>query len=91
MTTLVDPPTGITAYAINDHRQVVGTFGAPGGFHAFLWEDGVLTDLTESGFASGTAWDINNATRIVGDAFLWDNGAVTNLGSLAVHGQPTPP
>src|SRR5262249_41892495 len=87
-----DPVTGVTAigdlggnYAlaldINDHGQVVG-LGLPSGSkvsHAFLWQNGKLSDLNTLG-AAGTAPTpqradgINNDGRIVGTMILNANG-----------------
>jgi len=63
-----------TAYGINDAGQIVGNSDASSGLeHAFLWDDGEMTDL---GF-EGSAHDINNAGQVVGSshhqAFLWDS------------------
>jgi probable HAF family extracellular repeat protein len=75
-----------SATAINDHCQIVGTFG----FHGYLWQDGVWTDLGELGMNAGVH-DINNHGQVVGSshfgganisAFLWENGTMHNLGSL---------
>lgn len=50
------------AKAINDNRQIVGTF-FDGSFvsHAYYWENGVMTDLG----AGYTVHDINNSGKIV--------------------------
>ena len=69
---------------INERGQIVGyrlTF-ASGAFHAFLWQDGVMTDLSGI-FAAG---GINNRGQIVGSsggrAVLWQDGEITDLGTL---------
>jgi probable HAF family extracellular repeat protein len=64
---------------------------------AFLWENGVKTDLGTlgTGEEGGSAWavDINSEDQVVGYsdlergpperyAFLWEKGVMTNLGSL---------
>jgi probable HAF family extracellular repeat protein len=79
------------ATAINPRGQVVGNSG-----HAFLWENGVMTDLgsLEVG-RSSFATDINPAGQVVGSsqtsdprtdgcchAFIWENGVMTFLGTL---------
>lgn len=66
-----------SALAINDARQVVG-------HPAFLWEDGVMTDLTKTfDIPGGTAWDINESRDIiVGPWLLHADGTVTTLGTL---------
>lgn len=67
-----------SAYDINDAMQVVGLQEGSG---AWLWEDGVLTDLAAEGFLGGV-WDISEDGRAVGGAYLWDAGTVVHLGSL---------
>lgn len=51
------------------------------GFHAFLWSDGVLTELGPvAGDSRAQAWGINDAGQIVGGtvvtrkAFIWEEG-----------------
>jgi probable HAF family extracellular repeat protein len=72
--------------------QVAGqSLIADGGAHAFLWENGVMTDLGTlgSGGSSG-ANAINPAGQVVGysgppgneHASLWEKGVVTDLGTL---------
>ncbi len=82
------------AYSINASGSVVGASKISGGnLNAFLWENGVLTNLnalipTNSGWALLEARGINDAGNIVGwgringeeRAFLYSNGAVTDLG-----------
>ncbi len=71
---------------INDQGQVVGhseISGPNSGFHAFLWENGVMLDLGNSNEATG----INSAGQVVGNnfgghAFLWEKGVRTDLGTL---------
>jgi len=64
--------------AINNAGQIVGysTITPYGATHAFLYEDGVMTDL-----GSGAPNDINDSGQIVGPG-LYDNGAWINLGGL---------
>ncbi|MCY2987934.1 MAG: leucine-rich repeat domain-containing protein, partial [Planctomycetota bacterium] len=74
---------GSTSYAtaINDAGQIVGYSTTAGGLiHAFLWEDGVITDLNDhatqfvgTGTALTQAWDINNDGTVVGTATAADN------------------
>jgi len=62
------------ATSINEHRQVVGySNDANGNFHAWIWENGVTTNLNEviepgSGLAGsiGFAFDINDLGEITG-------------------------
>lgn len=89
------------AYAINDRGQVVGwgtidqstCTAFDGCWHAFLWEDGTMTDLggLDPRFQS-YAYSINNSGQIVGisatadypdgnwRAVRWDNGILLDLG-----------
>jgi probable HAF family extracellular repeat protein len=86
------------ATGINAKGQVVGESevpfrddGGPGedrGTHAFLWEDGVMTDLNVGDFNGASG--INNSGTVVfsagrfdeGAAFLWRNGVTTQLKGL---------
>jgi len=64
------------AQALNDSMQVVGrSERAPGGdrvFYAFVWQDGVMTDLSELAGAriSGTQ-DINNCGEVLAGSALY--------------------
>jgi probable HAF family extracellular repeat protein len=87
---------------INNRGQVVGWATTPTGFpHAFLWEEGAMTDLgTLGGDVSGGA-AINDRGQVAGyssiapddaetprvfHAFLWEDGVMTDLGSLGGTG-----
>ncbi len=83
------------ARGVNDAGQVVGFSNFPGGggsdYHAFLWENGVMTDLNAADASEGGALGINNLGRIVGwvqtpagqsHACLWNGLAMTDLGTL---------
>src|SRR5438034_227356 len=80
---------GGTAFAndVNEAGQIVGgTTDASGYQRAFLWENGVMTDLGVQ--PDGSALAINDKGQIVGtmngerQGFLWDHGTITDLGTL---------
>jgi len=77
--------------AINDSGQVTGTVRLSGNFfieHAFVYSNGVMTDLTPSNTGVTIARGINSSGQVVGRltqpdghyaAFLYSNGVLTNL------------
>ncbi|MBN1345420.1 MAG: DUF3466 family protein [Phycisphaerae bacterium] len=83
------------AFAINNAGQVVGEFGYDGTYRAWLYDNGVVTDIgTLPGYTGAVAFGINDLGQIVGyaehaggsslpmHAFLYDNGTFTDLGTL---------
>jgi probable HAF family extracellular repeat protein len=64
------------AFSVNDKDQVVGISADINGYlHAFVWQDGIMTDLNkviQHGFNLGLieAFDINNRGEIIGLAAL---------------------
>lgn len=92
------------AFGINNRGQVVGQAGTkcrhaggcglPGNaaFHAFLWQNGVMTDLgtlpgdvvswaeeiNSKGQAVGTSFDVNSDMH----PFIWQDGVMTDLNAL---------
>ena len=83
------PIKGQTSYAraVNNKGQVVGQ--STNWQYAFLWENGVMTDLGSLGGGQAYALGINDNGQIVGasqkssgawHAFLWENGKMTDLG-----------
>jgi titin len=82
------------AAAINDSGQVVGySYTSSAVQHAFLWQNGVMTDLgTLSGFGTSDAFAINTSGQVAGNSyydgqgFVWQNGAMTGLGRIEPSG-----
>jgi probable HAF family extracellular repeat protein len=80
------------ANAINARGQIVGySLTGDGVWHAFLWQNGVMTDLGTLGGRSSSASGINDAGQIVGSselsngwggAVLWQDGKPEYLGTL---------
>lgn len=97
-----------SALAINDLGQVVGSSWIndrdqvfedytirSGDSHAFIWQDGVMTDLGTLGGSDSWAYDINDRGQVVGHseakselshAFIWQDGTMTDLGTLTATG-----
>ena len=84
----------LTANAINDAGDVVGGGAFPNRpFDAYLWKNGVATDLgTLDGDCYSEGWAINSDSQVVGisfacdfsrqRAFLWENGSIVDLDAL---------
>jgi probable HAF family extracellular repeat protein len=78
-----------SAQSINDAGVVVGYSGAPNGrYHAFRYENGVMSDLNTLGGGNSLADDINSSGVIVGNAdtstfqthaFVYKDGVMTDL------------
>jgi probable HAF family extracellular repeat protein len=82
-----------TATDINNSGQVVGyEQAADYSNHAFIWQNGVMTDLGTLGGIDSMAFGINDLGQVVGvsyavdangnqlqHAFLWQNGVMTDL------------
>ncbi|HEX2274470.1 MAG TPA: Calx-beta domain-containing protein [Acidimicrobiales bacterium] len=78
---------------MNANEEAVGAMGGEPS-HAFLWQNGTMrglgTPFGDDAYKWSTAQGINDRGQIVGSAgdyvgiraFLWDNGAFTDLGSL---------
>jgi probable HAF family extracellular repeat protein len=85
--------SGSYGNAINKQGQVAGRLIPGAGDHAFLYANGVLTDLGSlPGNDGSLANGINNKTQVVGNtfglnqasrAFAWSSGVMRDIGSLA--------
>jgi probable HAF family extracellular repeat protein len=89
------------AQRINNRGQVVGFSDLPGdtSSHAFLWtdRDGMRDLGTFGGLPTSLAFGINDEGQVVGmscdvsfdcSAFLWQDGAMTELNTLLPQGSP---
>ncbi len=80
------------ANSLNDQGQIVGVSSiAIEEAHAFLWQNGKMTDLGTLGGTFSEANGINEQGQVVGwsdtrddetHAFLWQNGTMRDLGTL---------
>ena len=82
------------AYAVSPVGHVVGSswtsFNQPNE-HAFLWYNGVMTDLGTLGGCCSTAFSVNRAGKVVGmsttasgaqHGFMWKDGIMTDMTTL---------
>lgn len=88
-------PLSVTA--INDVGEIVGGATFPdGSFDAFVWKNGVATDLGNLGDAASIGFALNSHGQVVGGtflpdglhwrAFLWQNGSTVDLNTLVPKG-----
>lgn len=80
------------AFSVNNRGQVVGfSRNHDGHQHAFLWQNGTLTDLGTLNGITSLATGINDKGQIAGQsfignryqhAFMWQNGQMRDLGCL---------
>ena len=78
--------------AVTDRGQIVGSSTtASGDAHAFLWQQGRMTDLGTLGGNMSIAYAVNNRGQVAGKsvtasglrrAFLWEEGQMRDLGVL---------
>ena len=91
--TPIAPPPGFSqavGFGLNIRGDVVGELRGSGGLtHAFVWRDGVLTDLSSPSFGNGlgSALAINDAGLIAGTA---RNAANLPLPALWQPGSSSP-
>jgi probable HAF family extracellular repeat protein len=84
---------------INDAGQVTGYRTAPGGYHAFRWQDGTFEDLgVLPGFAHSFGWAINASGQVSGSSKSasgnserlvrsLEGGGLQNLGGTGEHNE----
>jgi len=99
VTDLGDLPGGENsseAFAINNSGQIVGMSGVANGSHAYLWQNGVMTDIGVPGDQhSSIAYDINDSGHVAGHSFgdspynrpfLYHDGSMIDLGDFGGGG-----
>lgn len=87
---MLDLGPNTTAEDVNNAGKVVGYSGSPyGSTRAFVWQNGVTTDLGTLGGSTSSATAINDAGQVTGvsrtatgtrSAFLWQGGVMHDLG-----------
>ncbi len=73
------------ANGVNDSGQVVGSsYRSPWNFSAFIWQNGVMTNLGVNNYSDSRGYGINNSGQVVGGsaAFLWQDGVMTDIGTF---------
>jgi probable HAF family extracellular repeat protein len=97
MTQIPNTFGGAVAASINNEGQVAGeAFAGNNQSVAFLYSNGVMTNLGNLGGPIDGVYDVNDAGQVVGYsstttganelpayAFLWSNGTLTNLGTIS--------
>jgi probable HAF family extracellular repeat protein len=78
------------AFGVNDKNQVVGlSRGGPYGLRAFIWTNGVLTDLNDLTFPGSPyllyANDINDSGELVGEALDPATGEAPAFRAIPIH------
>ena len=84
---------GALGFSINNLGQATGfSTSSGGGYHAFLYDNGVMQDLGTLGGTNSYGRDINDSGQTVGlsdisgdteeHAFLYSNGVMQDLGTL---------
>lgn len=85
---LTSDALGGSARDVNNRGDVIGqTYTSEGGLfvsHAYLWQNGLRTDIGSAAGRDSVPWAINDKGTIVGNvdgfAYLWKDGQATSLG-----------